>query len=64
MNTQEEIEMAKKTYEQRKGIVVKELKPVYLKSVAKNSDVFFRADGRKVALYKFGQNDCDFVLMG
>ena len=59
-----EIELAKEAFEKRKQTKIKVLKPVYVKSIGENSPTFFTADGKRVALTKFGQDDFDFILAG
>ena len=58
------IELAKETYEKRKGVKINKVEPVYCKSTGQNSKHRFLLDGQRAELIKWKDNDYDFLKVG
>lgn len=60
MNHEKMLEEAKKNYKQRTGKKRVSVQPVKVKGLNRNSEVFYKVNGKKSILYSF-QGEPDFI---
>lgn len=56
------IELAKKNYKERKQIKRLRIEKVFIRGLNRHSDTIFIANGKRVILTKYANNDYDFVI--